>query len=58
MDDASRYSPAQVLRSPNGTLTYAAISGGSVLVNVKLTYTSDSGQIKTINTGTVVGAFR
>lgn len=58
MDDASRYSPGQILRGAKGTLTFSDVGGGSVRVNVVLSYTSDSGKTKTISTGTVVGAFR
>jgi type II secretory pathway pseudopilin PulG len=58
LDEASHYSPAQALRNANGSLTYSTIGGNSVKVIVTLQYTSDTGQTKTIRTGTIVGAFR
>lgn len=58
LDEASRYSPHQVLRDANGSITYSTITGGSVRVLVTLQYTSDTGATKTIRTGTVVGGFR
>ena len=58
LDEASRYSPAQALRDSDAELSFAEIDGGSVRVLITMTYTTDSGFSKTINTGTVVGAFR
>lgn len=58
LDEASRYSPAQALRDADAELTFAQITGGSVRVLVTMTYTTDTGFTKTINTGTVVGDFR
>lgn len=58
MDEASRYSPAQTLRNAKGELTYSDLGDGSVLIQVSLTYTSDSGHAETVKTGTVIGGFR
>jgi hypothetical protein len=58
LDEASRCSPAQALRDADAELSFAEIDGGSVRVLITMTYTTDSGFSKTINTGTVVGAFR
>lgn len=58
LDEASLYSPHQVLRDANGNLNYQTIGGGAILVTVTLEYVSDSGQKRVIQTGTVVGAFR
>jgi len=58
LDEASRYSPGQSLRDADAELTYAQIGGGSVRVLITMTYTTDTGFTKTINTGTVVGDFR
>ncbi len=58
LDEASHYSPAQALRNATGTLTYGTVTGNSVRVVVTLQYTSDTGQTKTIRTGTIIGAFR
>ena len=58
MDEASRYSPAQVLRNADGKLTYSSLTDGSVKVTVTLTYLSEAGKTQTIQSGTVVGSFR
>lgn len=58
LDDASRYSPAQVLDEAEGLLTVVDLPGGAKKVLVTLEYKSDTGQTKTIKTGTVVGSFR
>lgn len=58
LDEASRYSPAQALRNASANLTVTDIGTGSKAVRIVLTYTSDTGQTKTLRTGTVVGAFR
>ena len=58
LDEASMYSPAQVLRDADGQITTTTLAGGSVKVLITLTYTSESGKTKTIKTGTVVGSFR
>jgi hypothetical protein len=58
LDEASRYSPAQSLRDANASLTISDVGTGSKRVRITLTYTSDTGQTRTLRTGTVVGAFR
>ncbi|MDI9638808.1 hypothetical protein QPK87_18590 [Kamptonema cortianum] len=58
LDQAARYSPDQVLKNANGTITTELLSGGSVKVNVNLTYTAVSGKTKTVKAYTVVGSFR
>ena len=58
LDEASRYSPAQVLRGADGSLTYTTINGNAVKVLVTLSYVSDTGTKQTIQTGTIVGAYR
>ena len=58
LDEASRYSPAQVLRAANGQMTCTTIGGNSVKVLITLTFTSDTGKVTTVKTGTIVGAFR
>lgn len=58
LDHASRYSPDQVLKDANGTITTEVLAGGSVKVNVNLSYTAVTGKTKTIKTHTVVGSFR
>ncbi len=58
LDDASMYSPAQVLRDANGTLNVTPLPDGSARVDILLTYTSEAGTTQQIQTGTVVGSFR
>lgn len=58
MDEASRYSPAQVLRGADAKLSYSSLTDGSVKVMVTLSYQSEAGQTQTIQSGTVVGSFR
>jgi hypothetical protein len=58
LDEASRYSPAQALRDANASLTFTDVGTGSKRVLITLTYKSDTGQSRTLKTGTVVGAFR
>ncbi|MBS1707495.1 MAG: hypothetical protein JSS65_02105 [Armatimonadetes bacterium] len=58
MDEASRYSPAQVLRDADAKLSYTALTDGSVKVMVTIKYTSEAGKTQTVNSGTVIGSFR
>ncbi|MBV6457143.1 MAG: hypothetical protein HONBIEJF_00250 [Fimbriimonadaceae bacterium] len=58
LDEASRYSPAQVLRNAKGLVDFDVLADGSVMVTASLSYTSASGKEQTIQSGTVVGAFR
>lgn len=58
MDEASRYSPAQVLRGADAKLTYSSFTDGSVKVMVTLSYQSEAGKTQTVQSGTVVGSFR
>ncbi|MCH7903725.1 MAG: hypothetical protein IH944_04065 [Armatimonadetes bacterium] len=58
LDEASMYSPAQVLDDANGNLTITTLADGSKRVDIKLDYRSKSGELQTVQTGTVIGAFR
>lgn len=58
LDDASMYSPAQVLRNANGTINVTPLPDGSARVDLLLTYTSEAGTAQQIQTGTIVGSFR
>lgn len=58
LDEASRYSPAQVLRNGVGTLTVTSIDSGSVRVDVDLSWTSASGKTCNIHTGTIIGGYK
>ncbi len=58
LDEASMYSPAQVLRDANGTINVTPLPDGSARVDLLLTYTSESGKTEQIKTGTIVGSFR
>ena len=58
LDEASMYSPAQVLRDANGTINVTPLPDGSARVDILLTYTSEAGTAQQIQTGTIVGSFR
>ena len=58
LDDATMYSPAQVLRNANATINVTPLPDGSARVDLMLTYTSEAGTAQQIKTGTVVGSFR
>ena len=58
LDEASMYSPAQVLNNAKGELTISTLPDGSKRIDVLLEYMSKSGVTRTIKTGTVIGAFR
>lgn len=58
MDEASLYSPAQVLRDADGRLSYTDLGDGSIQVNVSLEYTTDTGHTDRIETGTIIGGYR
>ncbi len=58
LDEASMYSPAQVLRDANGTINVTPLPDGSARIDILLTYTSESGKTEQIQTGTIVGSFR
>lgn len=58
LDHASQYSPDQILRDANGTITTTSLADGSVKVIVRLSYTTETGKTKNIRSGTVIGSFR
>ena len=58
LDEASMYSPAQVLNDANGNLTITTLADGSKRIDIQLDYRSKSGDLQTVKTGTVIGAFR
>lgn len=58
LDEASMYSPAQVLTDARGDLTITTLADGAKRIDIQLDYRSKSGEIQTVKTGTVVGAFR
>lgn len=58
LDEASRYSPAQVLRDGTGTMTITPLDSGAVRVNVQVSWTSSSGKAATVQTGTIIGGYK
>ena len=58
LDEASMYSPAQVLDDAKGELEITVLGDGSRRVDLELQYRSKSGDIRTVKTGTIIGAFR
>lgn len=58
MDDASQYSPAQVLKNANATLVMTDIGASSKRAIITLAWTSPSGRTRTLTTGTIVGGYR
>lgn len=58
LDDASRYSPAQLLRNGTGIMTMTTLASGSVKVDLTISWTSASGRTASINTGTIIGAYK
>lgn len=58
LDEASRYSPAQVLRNADGRLEIESLPDGSKAVRLTLSYDSATGHRTTLQSGTVVGVFR
>lgn len=58
LDEASRYSPAQVLQDAVAELEITDLDANSKAVSITLRYTSASGRTNTIQTGTIVGGYR
>ena len=58
MDEASIYSPAQVLEGAEATLAIEDIDANSKLATVAISWTTATGRERTITTGTVIGGYR
>jgi Tfp pilus assembly protein PilV len=58
MDDASGYSPAQVLKNASATLEIDDIDSGSKRATIVIAWTSASGKSKSLTMGTIVGGYR
>jgi len=58
LDEASRYSPAQLLRNGTGTLVVVDMPDNAKRLEVTMTWTSASGKSRTLQTGTVLGGYR
>lgn len=58
LDEASIYSPGQVLQDADATMTITDLPDGSKRVDLSMSYASDSGETQTMRTGTIVGVFR
>ena len=58
LDEASRYSPAQLLKGGTGTLTVVDLDNNAKELRVLMTWTSSSGKQRSIRSGTVLGGYR
>ena len=58
MDEASKYSPAQLLPKATATMNVTSIDAGSVRVDILMTWESVSGHKNQLTTGTIVGGYR
>lgn len=58
LDDASKYSPAELLRNAVGTMKIYDLPDNAKELRVSMTWTSSSGKTRSIKTGTVLGGFR
>jgi hypothetical protein len=58
LDEASCYSPAQTLPDGDGELAINTFADGSKEVRVTISWTSPSGQTRSISSGTILGAYR
>lgn len=58
LDDASKYSPAQMLRNGTGTMTVTELASGSRRIILTVSWTTESGKAASVTTGTIIGAYR
>lgn len=58
MDDASLYSPAQVLKNAVATLEIEDTDANSKKAVIRISWKSASGKTKQITTGTIIGGYR
>lgn len=58
LDDASMYSPRQALRNGTGRLDVIQLPYDTVEVRVRISWTSSSGQSRSVRSGVVLGGFR
>lgn len=58
LDEASKYSPAQLLKNGAGTLQIVQLSDNAKELRVTMTWTSAAGKARTIKSGTILGGYR
>lgn len=58
LDEASRYSPAQLLNNGTGTLEVVNLADNAKELRVTMTWRSTSGRARTLRSGTVLGGYR
>lgn len=58
LDEASRYSPAQVLRNGQGRMRITELESGAMRVEITISWMSEAGRLASITTGTIVGDYK
>lgn len=58
LDEASMYSPNQVLKNATALMTIEDLDANSKRVKLVMTYKSTSGKTLSITTGTIIGGYR
>ncbi|HRJ96442.1 MAG TPA: type II secretion system protein [Fimbriimonadaceae bacterium] len=58
LDEASRYSPSQVLQNGRGTLTVTHLDANSVRLDVTIRWVSSKGKEMSVSSGTILGGYR
>lgn len=58
LDEASCYSPAQMLREGTGRMNVVTLASGSKRVEITISWRSESGRMASLTTGTVIGGYR
>lgn len=58
LDDASKYSPAELLKNAVGTLRIVDLPDNAKELRVTMVWTSASGKSRSVKTGTILGGYR
>lgn len=58
MDQASRYSPSQALRSGSGVMDVTYIDANSTRLDITISWKSSTGKSRSITTGTILGGYQ
>jgi hypothetical protein len=58
LDEASKYSPAELLKNGNGSLQIIQLPDNAKELRVTMTWTIASGKSRTLKTGTILGGYR
>lgn len=58
LDEASKYSPAQLLNNAVGTMKLVNLPDNAMEIRVTMTWKSASGKSRLLKTGTVLGGYR